>query len=135
GLIRAGFVAYYIPFSVIKGMLAGIGITIFIKELPHFFGYDKDPEGDMNYLGADGHTAFEDLWLMTENVHWGATLVALISLIVLVIWGQKFVKNNKFLSLIPGPLLAIIISVLIASLLSSNAELSILGEHLVNVPT
>ncbi|MEZ4922872.1 MAG: SulP family inorganic anion transporter [Crocinitomicaceae bacterium] len=134
GMIRAGFFAYYIPFSVIKGMLAGIGITIFIKELPHFFGYDKDPEGDMNFFQADGHTTFEDLWLMTENVHWGATLVAVLSLVILIVWGQKFIKQNKFLNLVPGTLLAIVVSVVIAALIGSNVDLKISGEHLVNVP-
>jgi MFS superfamily sulfate permease-like transporter len=134
GLIKAGFVAYYIPFSVIKGMLAGIGITIFIKELPHFFGYDKDPEGDMNFMQADGHNTFEELGYMVENVHWGATIVAIISLLILIFWGMKFIKNNKFLSMIPGPLLAIIVSVLFSMILVSNPELMISGEHLVSVP-
>ncbi|UKN02051.1 SulP family inorganic anion transporter [Paracrocinitomix mangrovi] len=134
GLIRAGFVAYYIPFSVIKGMLAGIGITIFIKELPHFFGYDKDPEGDMNFFQTDGHNTFSELGYMLDNVHWGATLVAVISLVILIVWGLKFIKTNKFLSQIPGPLIAILVSIAIAVLLQSNPSLLIEGEHLVNVP-
>lgn len=134
GMVKAGFVAYYIPFSVIKGMLAGIGVTIFIKELPHFFGYDKDPEGDMNFVQADGHTTFEDLWLMTENVHWGATFVAALSLFILIFWGFKFIQKNKILSMIPGPLLAIIVSVGVAYLFMGNADLMIAGEHLVSVP-
>ncbi len=135
GLIKAGFVAYYIPFSVIKGMLVGIGITILIKEIPHFFGYDKDPEGDMNFNQIDGHNPFEDLWLMLDNVHIGATLVAIVSLIILIIWSQKFVKNHSFLKLIPGPLLAIIISVVLALMIQGNPDLWIKGEHLVSVPT
>jgi MFS superfamily sulfate permease-like transporter len=134
GLVKAGFVAYYIPFSVIKGMLAGIGVTIFIKELPHFVGYDKDPEGDMGFVQADGQTTFSELPNAFENMHWGATIVAIISLIVLLVWGMKFVKKNKFLNLIPGPLLAILISVGIAALLAGYPELMIAGEHLVSVP-
>lgn len=134
GLIRAGFVAYYIPFSVIKGMLAGIGVTIFIKELPHFFGYDKDPEGDMNFIQADGHNTFEELGYMVDNVHIGATIIAVISIIILIVWGLKFIKNNKFLSLVPGPLLAIIVSVLVAYSFMGSPDLLITGEHLVSVP-
>lgn len=133
GVIKAGFVAYYIPFSVIKGMLAGIGITIFIKEIPHFFGYDKDPEGDMNFAQVDGHNPFEDILLAFDNIHIGATLVGVISIIVLVVWGLKFIKNNKILSLIPAPLLAILISVGVAALLTGG--LVIEGEHLVKVPS
>ncbi len=134
GLIKAGFVAYYIPFSVIKGMLAGIGVTIFIKELPHFFGYDKDPEGDLPFNQVDGHNTFEDLWLMLDNIHIGATLVAIISLVILVVWGMKFIKNNKILNLIPGPLLAIIISVGVALALTGISGFEIGKSHLVSVP-
>jgi MFS superfamily sulfate permease-like transporter len=134
GLLRAGFVAYYIPFSVIKGMLAGIGVTIFIKELPHFFGYDKDPEGDLKFAQVDGHNTFEELGYMFENVHAGATVVAIISIGILILWGMKFIKGNKFLSLIPGPLLAIVVSVLLSFLFIGSPDLVIAGEHLVSVP-
>ena len=42
GLLQAGIIGYYFPSSVIKGMLAGIGVIIFLKQIPHAFGYDKD---------------------------------------------------------------------------------------------
>lgn len=135
GMLRAGLFAYYIPYSVIKGMLAGIGATIFIKEIPHFFGYDKNPEGDMKYLQVDGHNTFEDLWLMLDNVHIGATIIAVISLAVLIIWSMKFVKNHKILNLIPGPLLAILIAVVASLSIGGSPELNLSGEHLVEVPT
>lgn len=134
GMIRAGLFAYYIPFSVIKGMLAGIGATIFIKEIPHFFGYDKDPEGDLKFTQTDGHNTFEELWLMLDNVHLGALLVAVIALAVLIIWSLKFVTNHKILSLIPGPLLAIIVAVFTSLAISGIPALNLGGEHLVNVP-
>ena len=43
GLLKAGVIGYYFPSSVIKGMLSGIGIIIILKQIPHAFGYDKDP--------------------------------------------------------------------------------------------
>ena len=135
GFLKAGLVAYYIPFSVIKGMLAGIGITILMKEIPHFFGYDKDPEGDLAFNQVDGHNTFEELGLMTDNVHIGATIVGIASLIILIVWGQKFIKTNKILNLVPGPLVAIVASVLLSVLMVGNADLLIAGEHLVSVPT
>ncbi|MEX1002057.1 MAG: SulP family inorganic anion transporter [Crocinitomicaceae bacterium] len=135
GFIQAGFLAYYIPFSVIKGMLAGIGVTIIMKEIPHFFGYDKDVEGDMNFEQVDGHNTFTELYYMTDNVHIGATIVGLISLAILIVWGFKFVKKSKILSMIPGPLIAIIISIIVAVLFSSVPGMMISAEHLVQVPT
>ena len=135
GLLKAGFVAYYIPFSVIKGMLAGIGITIFLKELPHFFGYDKDPEGDLAFNQADGHNTFTEIGYAFENIHLGATIIALISILILIIWGMNFIKKNKILGLIPGPLLAIVFSVFIGLMFIGYPNLLVEGEHLVQVPT
>ena len=54
GFLKAGIIGYYFPSSVIKGMLTGIGIIIFLKQIPHFFGYDADPEGDLAFMQVDG---------------------------------------------------------------------------------
>ncbi|MBT4774166.1 MAG: SulP family inorganic anion transporter [Crocinitomicaceae bacterium] len=134
GLIKGGAIAYYMPTSVIKGMLAGIGITIFLKELPHFFGYDKDPEGDLRFHQLDGHTTFSEIGYALEKVHWGATIVAIVSLIILVLWGMKFIKNHNILGMIPAPLLAILISIGLASFFLKG-DLLVAGEHLVSIPT
>lgn len=135
GFLKAGFVAYYVPSSVIKGMLAGIGITIIIKEIPHFFGYDKDPEGDLGFNQVDGHNTFSELGYMMDNVHIGATLIAVISIAILIFWGTKLIKSNKILGMIPGPLVAIIVSIFAALLLVDNPDFAVSGEHLVSVPT
>ncbi|MFT4601625.1 MAG: MFS superfamily sulfate permease-like transporter, partial [Arenicella sp.] len=135
GFLKGGFIAYYIPFSVIKGMLAGIGITIILKEFPHFFGYDKDAEGNMEFLQADGHNTFSELYYAVINLHWGALVIAIISLILLIIWGSKKIKSLKLLSLIPGPLLAIVVSVLLVLAFAGIPGFFIEGEHLVSVPT
>ena len=49
GFLRAGIIGYYFPSSVITGMLSGIGIIIFLKQIPHAVGYDADWEGDIGY--------------------------------------------------------------------------------------
>lgn len=46
GFAKAGFIAYFFPSSVIKGMLAGIGLIIIMKQIPHAVGYDATFEGD-----------------------------------------------------------------------------------------
>ena len=58
GILRAGIIGYYFPSSVIKGMLTGIGIIIILKQIPHFFGYDADPEGDFAFIQIDGENTF-----------------------------------------------------------------------------
>src|SRR5690554_7556862 len=41
-VLRAGIIGYYFPSSVIKGMLAGIGITLILKQIPHAFGRSEE---------------------------------------------------------------------------------------------
>src|SRR5688500_6230660 len=49
GILKAGGIGNYVPNAVIKGMLAGIGIILIIKQIPHLVGYDQDPEGDLDF--------------------------------------------------------------------------------------
>ena len=44
GALKAGIIGYYFPSSVIKGMLAGIGITIAISQIPNVLGFSSDLE-------------------------------------------------------------------------------------------
>lgn len=62
GLLKAGVIGYYFPSSVIKGMLAGIGIVITLKQIPHAFGYDVNFEGELSFLQADGHNTLSELF-------------------------------------------------------------------------
>jgi MFS superfamily sulfate permease-like transporter len=35
-------------------MLAGIGVIIILKQIPHAFGYDANFEGDQSFIQSDG---------------------------------------------------------------------------------
>jgi MFS superfamily sulfate permease-like transporter len=48
GFIKAGSISNYFPTNVIEGMLAGIGVIIILKQIPHAFGYDANFEGDQS---------------------------------------------------------------------------------------
>ncbi len=134
GLLKAGNVVNFIPSTVIKGMLAGIGIILIIKQLPHLVGYDADPEGDMYFIQSDGHNTFTDLYYMLNYVTPGSLVIGIVSLILLLISGMTFYKKDKFLSLIPGPLLVVIVGILINLSFSGNSFLKIDATHLVNLP-
>lgn len=134
GLLRAGGIGNYIPNSVIKGMLAGIGIILIIKQIPHLVGYDLDPEGEFDFIQPDGHNTFSELTYMLNYITPGAVVVGLTSMIILIISERKFYKKNKILSLIPGPLLAVIIGILLNSCFT-NTGFRISSEHLVQLPT
>lgn len=135
GALKAGFIGYYFPSSVIKGMLSGIGIIIILKQIPHAFGYDADYEGDMDFVQADGENTFSELLNVFDNISTPALTVAIISLAILLLWDNVLSKKSKVFSLVPGPLVAVTFG--IAFELITNAFLpnwSISSEHLVNVP-
>lgn len=134
GYARAGIIGYYFPSSVIHGMLAGIGILIFLKQLPHAFGYDAEPEGDQSFLHEDGHTTFSEIYNMMENISPGAMVVAGVSLAILIVWDMPFIKKLSFTKLIPGPLVAVASGIGLNFFFSDMETFSISKEHLVNVP-
>lgn len=133
GVLKAGVIGYYFPSSVIKGMLAGIGVIIILKEIPHFFGYDSDPEGDFEFFQADGENTFSELFNALSNVSPGAALVGIISLIILILWEQGFIKKLSFSKFIQGTLVAVVIGIVL-NLVLSGTEYALVGDQLVELP-
>ncbi|WP_224488444.1 SulP family inorganic anion transporter [Robertkochia flava] len=134
GAAKAGIIGYYFPSSVIKGMLAGIGIIIFLKQLPHAVGYDSDYEGDLNFLQLDGETTFTALGSMMDNVSPGAIVVSLISLGILLLWDLVLTKKSDVFKIVPGPLIAVVVGILYNFTIASDHAFGIAAEHLVSVP-
>ena len=134
GLLKAGSIGNYIPNAVIKGMLAGIGIILIIKQIPHLFGYDKDPEGDEQFIQLDGENSFTELVHMINFITPGAIVIGIVSIIILIIAEKPFYKKDKILSNLPGPLLAVVFGVLLTIAFKGYPFLTIDPMHLVNLP-
>ncbi|KAA2219427.1 SulP family inorganic anion transporter [Maribacter flavus] len=134
GLLKAGIIGYYFPSSVIKGMLTGIGIIIILKQIPHFFGYDPDPEGDWAFFQVDGENTFSEIVNTINNISPGATLIAIIGLAILILWDQVLTKKSKIFQLIQGPLVAVAIGIIYYVLTADHEVFGISKEHLVSVP-
>jgi MFS superfamily sulfate permease-like transporter len=132
GILKAGIVGYYFPTSVIKGMLSAIGIIIFLKQIPHAFGYDKDYEGDLDFIQADGQNTFSELFNMMDYITPGAMIVTAFSLFILILWEQKFMKKIKAFGIIQGPLVVVIGGIILGKVLSGYYEIS--TEHMVSIP-
>ena len=113
GLTKAGVIAYYFPSSVINGMLSGMGFIIFLKQIPHAIGYDRDYEGDTSFFQPDSYSSFSELVNMLEYSSPTAIMIALISLAILILWEQPFMKKYRFFQLFQGVLIAILAGVLI----------------------
>jgi MFS superfamily sulfate permease-like transporter len=133
--LRAGGIGNYFPNAVIKGMLAGIGIILIIKQIPHLVGYDADPEGEFDFYQPDGHNTFSDLIYMTNYITPGAVIIGIVSLMVLYVSEIKFYREHKVFSMIPGALIAVVSGIILTILFNSDgAYLKIGKEHLVNLP-
>ncbi|BDW92223.1 membrane protein [Flagellimonas marinaquae] len=134
GILRAGIIAYYFPSSVIKGMLTGIGIIIILKQIPHFFGYDADPEGDFAFFQVDGENTFSEIINTVNFISPGATIIAIISLAILILWSQVLTKKSKIFELVQGPLVAVVLGIIYFTVTQGNETWGISQEHLVSVP-
>ena len=134
GILKAGIIGYYFPSSVIKGMLTGIGIIIILKQIPHFFGYDENPEGDFAFFQVDGENTFSEIINSLNNISPGATLVALMGLVILIFWEKVLSKKAKIFQLVQGPLVAVVAGIIFYVLTKDSALWGITPGHLVNVP-
>ena len=134
GIIKAGVIGYYFPSSVIKGMLVGIGIIIILKQIPHFFGYDTNPEGDFDFFQVNGNNTISDILNAINSVNISATFIGILSLILIIYWSNVLSKKGKFFTLIQGPFVAVIMGVLYYLLTKSSTSMEMLPEHLVKVP-
>lgn len=138
GVLRFGIIAYYFPSSVIKGMLTGIGIIIILKQIPYFFGIDKNPEGDFAFLQVDGENTLTELLktlnaLLSGNFDKGATIIAIVAMAILILWSNVLSNKGKFFQLVQGPLVAVVAGI-VYFLLTRDSSLALSSEHLVSVP-
>ena len=112
GLLRAGALGDYVPNSVLKGMLAGIGLVIILKQIPHALGYDLDALGDMSFFEADQSNTFDSIAAALSNLLKGPLIISLCSITVLIIW-EKLAKGGlRLFQLVPGPLIVVFLGIL-----------------------
>ncbi|HVK14329.1 MAG TPA: SulP family inorganic anion transporter, partial [Gemmataceae bacterium] len=132
GVVRAGSLAAFFPSSVIKGLLAAIGVILILKQIPHVVGHDPDPEGDMAFAQPDHQNTFTELAEVVNDLHPGAVVIGLLSIAVLVLWDR--VKALKT-SLVPAPLVVVLLGVGLSLLFRQLGGRWGIGDtHLVQVP-
>ena len=92
GYLKAGVIGYYFPSSVIKGMLAAIGIILILKQVPVAIGYMKDSGVQYQF---------------------GAIIIAAISIAIILVWDLPVLKKFAFFKFVPGALIAVIVGILL----------------------
>ncbi len=135
GYAKAGFIAYFFPNSVIKGMLTGIGLLIILKQIPHALGWDKDTVGDDAFIQADGQNTLTEISKALDFITPGALLIAAVSLAILILWDTVLTKKHKIFQLIQGPIVVVILGILF-NLAYTNGILpySLNEKQIVSVP-
>jgi carbonic anhydrase len=111
GSIRAGLIALFFPSSVIKGLLAAIGVLLIIKQIPHVIGAAPKAVG---------------------GFYFGATAIGAISVALLLIWDRI-----GFLKKLPTPSALVVVAVgigLNTAFASTGSSWSIPHTHLVQIP-
>ena len=135
GYAKAGFIAYFFPGSVIKGMLTGIGLLIILKQIPHALGWDKDVEGDDAFLQADGQNTFSEIARAFEFITPGALLIAGVSLAILILWDTVLTKKHKIFQLIQGPIVVVVLGIFFnLAFVNGILPFSLNDKQIVSVP-
>ena len=135
GMLKFGIIADYIPNSVIKGLLAGIGVLIILKQIPHALGRDTDFEGDFRFLEVGGNNTLSSIAHAVASASIGAVIIFAIGVVVLMVW-DKLAKNSRVLQIIPGQLAVVILGIGLNQLFGRffpGVQLQS-SEHMVSVP-
>ncbi|RPJ76552.1 MAG: SulP family inorganic anion transporter [Alphaproteobacteria bacterium] len=108
GLLKGGVISHFFPSSVIKGLLAGIGLVIIQKQIPVLLGVNS----------------YSDINLVAPNI----ATVGFACLIGLIVLEFSVFKKMKFFKIFPASLVMVLIGTLLALFLN------VPGSHLVSLP-
>jgi MFS superfamily sulfate permease-like transporter len=133
GFLKAGSISNYFPTNVIEGMLAGIGIIIFLKQIPHAVGYDKVSEGDTSFFEKGGSNMITTIVDAFNYINYGSIIITTIALIILIVWNK--VPALKNLKLVPAALIAVFSGIILNEIfIRTGSSLQVSKDHLVALP-
>jgi MFS superfamily sulfate permease-like transporter len=125
GLVKAGTISNYFPSNVIEGMLAGIGVIIFIQQIPVALGADVEISSGLGIFG--------DIFAAFQDIQPGVLIVTVVSLAILITWQNT--PALKKLKLVPGALVAVLSGIIINGLfIATGSSFAVTPEYLVNLP-
>lgn len=104
GVLRAGSVGEYIANSVIKGMLAAIGIILILKQTKYALG-----------------TSVSDISSLFD-IRWQIFLIFILGLAILSAWDSLIKWSPKVFDLVPAPLAVVLVGILIGSFFNSSLD-------------
>ncbi len=114
GVFKLGRFISFVPFPVLSGFMSGIGVIIIILQLAPLVGHETTKEGIM--------AAFQNLPAVFANPQQDATILGLVTLLIVYLWPPKLAK------VIPGSLLALIVGTILYVLMFQGGDAKILGD-------
>ncbi len=135
GFLKAGLIGAFFPVSVIKGMLAAIGLILIIKQVPHATGFDNSFDGDESYMRETAGSSFSEFFEALQGISAGATVVSCVALLILMAWETGLLRRFRLVRMIPGPLLVVVWGTgfnILAQLYAP--EWAISEKHMVSLP-
>ncbi|HAU5491443.1 TPA: SulP family inorganic anion transporter, partial [Cronobacter sakazakii] len=121
GLIRAGRFISLVPGSVIKGMLAAIGLLLIMQQIPVALG-----SADENSLLA----VFREGFTFSPV----SIAVAAAGLLLMALWGSPAIRRVKSLAWMPGPLVAVLVGCVTTLVLSRTSPALLERLPLITLP-
>ena len=99
-------------------MLAGIGIIIIKKEVPYA-------------LGSSDTTTFTGMF---DSLSSGATLITIVSLAILILWEQPFMKKINIFKIVQGPLVVVLTGIGLGAYFAFHETLALGEGTFVKIP-
>lgn len=110
GIVKAGALIKFIPYTITTGFTAGIAVTILIGQFKDFFGVDFRGEKPIETIDK-----LKVFFANIDSLNVQAMMVGIICLAVLIIW-------PKFFSKIPASIIAVFVSIAIVQGLHLNVN-------------
>jgi MFS superfamily sulfate permease-like transporter len=132
---KAGIIGYFFPNSVIKGMLTAIGVIIILKQIPHALGHDVIAESMDEFWQPDGENTFTELWVAMGDINPAAVIITLVSMVILILWEQPFIKRFKVTQIMQGPLIVVALGILLNYIFLQLDGFHLSPDEMVGIPT
>ncbi|MDC1105248.1 SulP family inorganic anion transporter [Prolixibacteraceae bacterium] len=105
GFAKLGFITKLFPKSVIKGMLAGIGISIIFTQGSNMLGMAEIKSTITQSFQAN------DAGLFFGQMHMGAFTIFMVSFAILLLFDRFKLNQHKLLKFFPAPLWVVIMGI------------------------